>query len=112
MIIDDKRVENTDILTLATVYKKEDRRSFIRTGRKDVTSEELWTSLMAEVMENQNSEAQRVLKMLIKKVLNLSVKFIFSDHKIISSNVTVRIYWGLQMNSSFLTTRYIELCPA
>ena len=67
----DKHVENTEILTMATVYKKEDRRSFVRTGRKDITSEELWTSLMADVMEHQNSEAQRVLKLLIKKVLNL-----------------------------------------
>ena len=70
-LVTDKHVENTDILTLATVYKKEDRRSYIRTGRKDITSEELWFSLMAEVMEYQNSEAQRVLKMLIKKVLSL-----------------------------------------
>ena len=57
-----------NILTEATVYKKENRRSHITADGKNVTFDDLSMSLMADLLEYQNSEAQRILRILIRKV--------------------------------------------
>ena len=60
--------ENVEILTVATVFKKECNRCMMSLVNDDISDEDIHVSLMADLLEYQNSEAQRVIAQLVLKV--------------------------------------------
>ena len=69
IFISDKNSENINILTEATVFKKESRRSLLTADGRTLTFDDLGMTLMAELLEYQNSEAQRIIIMLLRQVI-------------------------------------------
>ena len=63
-----RNMENMEALSEGTVYKKEDRRVKLSDNTDDVTEEKLNQSLMASLLEYQNSEAERLIRALAGKV--------------------------------------------
>ena len=63
-----RNMENMEALSEGTVYKKEDRRVKLSDNTDDVTEEKLNQSLMASLLEYQNSEAARLIRALAGKV--------------------------------------------
>lgn len=63
-----RHCENLEALSEGTVYKKEDRRVRLSSGTDEVTEEQLNQSLMASLLEYQNSEAERLIRSLAGKV--------------------------------------------
>lgn len=58
-----------EVLSEATVYKKEDRRMrLLDSGNTDVSEQQLHSSLMANLLEYQNCEAERLVKSLSAQV--------------------------------------------
>lgn len=65
-----RHCENLEVLSEGTVYKKEDRRVRLSAGSDEVTEDQLNLSLIASLLEYQNSEAERLIRFLAGKVGN------------------------------------------
>lgn len=72
-MISARQCENMEVLSEGTVYKKEDRREKLSADGNDVIEEVVNQSLMASLLEYQNSEAERLIRSLAGKVCLLEI---------------------------------------